>query len=290
MVAQQKRSQQLNAYTVLETEVSIRETARPIQVARILEPGIWHARVPLKPSERDFFPKLSDTFAGASDARIASGHRVSPDLGGIKIREESAWATPEAKELESLLLSLYSVIKSFTAPEMEQLRYPAGKNIDFIKGVLSQNGLTLEQFLESSQGHFTSRWANVSLHGDSSRAHSHLDSEISAVCFIDLGEELADGTVVKHGEREVVVSQNGGFSFLDPNIPQCCPRGPRYATTDIYPETTQGTILLFPSNILHSVASYFSPAGRPRITAAFNIAPGAIPGEGIDLTQEHIYG
>lgn len=114
-----------------------------------------------------------------------------------------------------------------------------------------------------SAAHAVDQWANVMETGDYSYPHCHYDSQVSLVYYLDPGE--AD-------PREKMA---GRFHFSDPRIPYCCSTHPERPTRGLLPDIRGGTMIMFPSELVHFVHPY---RGRtPRITLAWNISPGLRP-------------
>jgi hypothetical protein len=108
-------------------------------------------------------------------------------------------------------------------------------------------------------------WANIYRHNDYCMPHSHIRSMASVVYMVDEGE--AD-------EQDPVA---GKFSFVDPRLDACCRQKTQYMTSPVYPPMPAGTMIIFPSQLVHYVNPY--TGRRPRITLSWNINDRAIPGE-----------
>lgn len=107
-------------------------------------------------------------------------------------------------------------------------------------------------------------WANVYRNGDYCPPQSQLRSTASVLYCLDAGDEDAED------------SRNGRFCFVDPRLRNCCPHQEGCMTTPFCPEMSAGTMLIFPSQLVHTVNPY---AGmRPRITLSWNINKHALPG------------
>jgi hypothetical protein len=111
--------------------------------------------------------------------------------------------------------------------------------------------------------HVTDRWANVMEPTDYSAAHSHYESAGSVIYLVDPGE-----TNPQH-------PLSGLFEIMDPRIAFCCSQAPERPTRGLIPQMMAGLMLLFPSELLHSVHPYYGT--RPRVTLAWNINPGQRP-------------
>lgn len=109
-------------------------------------------------------------------------------------------------------------------------------------------------------------WANVYRVGDYCMPHSHYRSTASVVYCLDVGDE----------EEESV---NGRFCFVDPRLPCCCQKEQGYMTTPFLPTLSPGTMIIFPSQLVHAVNPYFGT--RPRLTLSWNINAHRLPGEAL---------
>lgn len=107
-------------------------------------------------------------------------------------------------------------------------------------------------------------WANVYRAGDYCIPHSHLRSTASVVYCLDVGDEDSTDPI------------NGRFYFADPRLSICCKSQAGYMTNAFFPKMQPGTMLIFPSQLVHAVNPYAGE--RPRITLSWNINPHAIPG------------
>jgi hypothetical protein len=107
-------------------------------------------------------------------------------------------------------------------------------------------------------------WANVYRAGDYCLPHSHLRSTASVVYCLDPGDEDMDDL------------QAGKFCFVDPRLPNCCQHQEGCMTTPFFPGMEAGTMLIFPSQLVHTVNLYAGK--RPRITLSWNINKNVLPG------------
>jgi hypothetical protein len=62
-------------------------------------------------------------------------------------------------------------------------------------------------------------------------------------------------------------------------MPACCQDEPERMTTLLVPDMQPGTLLMFPSEVIHFVTPYTGKS--PRITLAWNIDSKPIPGHAI---------
>ena len=119
--------------------------------------------------------------------------------------------------------------------------------------------------LECDQAVVDLSWANVYRSGDYCMPHSHLRSTASVVYCLDPGDEDLEDP---HGGR---------FCFVDPRLRNCCEEQEGCLTTPFLPGMTAGTMLIFPSQLVHAVNPYTGK--RPRITLNWNINKNALTGE-----------
>lgn len=107
-------------------------------------------------------------------------------------------------------------------------------------------------------------WASIYRAGDYCMPHSHRRSTASVVYCLDAGEEDRDDSI------------NGRFSFVDPRLACCCQESEGYVTTPFLPDLSAGTMMIFPSQLVHAVNPYHGQ--RPRITLSWNINAQPFPG------------
>lgn len=117
--------------------------------------------------------------------------------------------------------------------------------------------------LESEEAVVDLCWAGVYRAGDYCLPHSHVRTVASVVYCLDPGDEdLGD-------------PQGGRFSFVDPRLATCCPDQKECMTAPFLPDMTAGTMIIFPSQLVHIVNPYNGV--RPRITLSWNINKTALP-------------
>ena len=107
-------------------------------------------------------------------------------------------------------------------------------------------------------------WANVYRSGDYCMPHSHRRSTASVIYCLDTGDEDPDDP------------NSGRLCFVDPRLRNCCQEQEGCMTTPFVPGMTAGTMLIFPSQLVHAVNPYTGI--RPRITLSWNINNNALPG------------
>ena len=107
-------------------------------------------------------------------------------------------------------------------------------------------------------------WASVYRGGDYCMPHSHLRTMASVVYFLDSGDTATSDSL------------DGRFCFVDPRIDQCCGEEAGRMTTPFMPPATPGTMILFPSQLVHCVNPYFGH--KPRISLSWDIDKTRISG------------
>lgn len=110
-------------------------------------------------------------------------------------------------------------------------------------------------------------WANVYRRGEYCMPHSHLRSTASIVYFLASGDEDAGDPL------------GGRFYFADPRLPGCCKEEADKMTTPTIPDSAPGTMIIFPSQVIHCVNPYHGE--QPRITLSWNVSQVAVPGSAL---------
>jgi uncharacterized protein (TIGR02466 family) len=116
------------------------------------------------------------------------------------------------------------------------------------------------------QWHY-SAWANINRKGHSNTVHGHPGSFWSAVYWVDSGDR--EHSLGVGGELEFIDPRGITPTLLNPalrmRIEGCLTAGHVSTVTP-----SSGTLLMFPSWLMHSVRRY--KGDRPRISVAFNFA------------------
>lgn len=102
----------------------------------------------------------------------------------------------------------------------------------------------------------TGSWGNISRKNEYLSAHSHDNCLASVVYMLEPGDINPDNRL------------DGRFAIIDPRVPECCDREPERVTMEVSPEMQRGSLLFFPSQIVHHVHLYTGTS--PRITLAWN--------------------
>ena len=110
-------------------------------------------------------------------------------------------------------------------------------------------------------------WASIYDNGDYCMPHSHTRSTASVLYFLD------------NGDDDPADPGGGRFCFTDPRLSVCCPEQEGCMTVSFLPDATPGTMMIFPSQLVHCVNPYWGE--RPRITLSWNINADALPGEAL---------
>ncbi len=126
-----------------------------------------------------------------------------------------------------------------------------------------------DQALGVEGGAIDMGWVNVYSKGDYVVAHAHWRSEASVVYLFDEGEPDPEDT------------QSGLFSFIDPRLELCCQLQPGLMSHPTSPTLRRGSMLIFPSGLVHAVNPY--GGRRPRISLSWNINRAALEGDTLTL-------
>ena len=126
--------------------------------------------------------------------------------------------------------------------------------------------------VKSEDGHIDMAWANVYGSGDYAVAHSHIRSRGSVVYMLDDGEP--------DGEDP----QAGRLMIIDPRFAPCCKVRPEYMTNPFCPLLEPGSMIVFPSSLVHAVNPHSGT--RPRITIAWNINSRKLKGDTLEMMRQ----
>jgi len=107
--------------------------------------------------------------------------------------------------------------------------------------------------------------ANIFKTGDYCMPHSHTRTRVSLVYSVSCGDPDPEHTL------------SGELCFVDPRLDVCCPKEAGHMTSPLVPDMEPGTMVLFPSSLVHCVTPYTGES--PRITLAWNIDKKSVPGE-----------
>ena len=100
-------------------------------------------------------------------------------------------------------------------------------------------------------------WVNVSRRGDYSMPHTHPDSTASVVYCLDSGDPNPHDPM------------DGLLAFVDPRYPACCREDAAFMNTPFIPKMLPGSMIIFPSTLVHCVNPYAGE--RPRITFSWDL-------------------
>lgn len=107
-------------------------------------------------------------------------------------------------------------------------------------------------------------WGNIYHNGDYCMPHSHLRAAASVVYFVSLGDDDPQHPM------------SGRFCIGDPRSKACCQMETDRMTHSLIPDVRPGSMLIFPSQLVHFVNPYTGRA--PRITLSWNINLQALQG------------
>ncbi|MDH5517968.1 MAG: 2OG-Fe(II) oxygenase family protein [Gammaproteobacteria bacterium] len=100
-------------------------------------------------------------------------------------------------------------------------------------------------------------WGNINRHNQYLNPHSHTNCIGSVVYCVDTGDQDPDNEL------------SGRFVIVDPRVEECCPLEPGRVTLELTPDMKPGTMIVFPSDIVHFVHPY--TGHKPRMTIAWNL-------------------
>jgi len=104
----------------------------------------------------------------------------------------------------------------------------------------------------------TASWASVSRKHEYLAGHSHNDCIASVVYMLNPG----------NGKNENGL--DGRFAIIDPRVPGCCNIEEGCVTMEVAPDMNEGSMIIFPSQLVHHVHPY--TGDEPRITLAWNFS------------------
>ncbi len=142
--------------------------------------------------------------------------------------------------------------------KLDEWRFPAARLIHARALRMCQLMLGRDQLFVDSA------WGNVYRGGDYCMPHSHLRSTASVVYFLALGDD------------DPAHPLSGRFCIGDPRVQVCCQMEEGRMTHSLIPEVRAGSMIIFPSQMVHYVNPY--TGHTPRITLAWNITLAALPG------------
>ncbi|MDF1748066.1 MAG: putative 2OG-Fe(II) oxygenase [Alphaproteobacteria bacterium] len=111
-------------------------------------------------------------------------------------------------------------------------------------------------------------WASVYRKGEFIGPHAHRRTEMSLVYHLEPPDPKDRAEF------------NGALGITDPRVAKCCPTSPGCVTSQIYPPLDPGTLVMFPSFVVHYVTPYLGDAHR--ISIAWNIAREKLEGNVAD--------
>ena len=112
------------------------------------------------------------------------------------------------------------------------------------------------QAVGKNNAEITASWASVSRKNEYLAGHSHTDCIASVVYMLEPG----------NGKNENGL--DGRFAITDPRAPGCCNIEEGRVTMEVSPDMNKGSMIIFPSELVHHVHPY--TGDEPRITLAWN--------------------
>ena len=126
--------------------------------------------------------------------------------------------------------------------------------------------------VKSPAGVIDMGWANVYQPGDYIVAHAHIRSQGSVVYMLDDGEPDPED---RHA---------GLFGIIDPRFSACCKLREGYMTHPFCPVMGPGSMIVFPSSLVHAVNPH--AGGRPRVTLAWNLNREKLEGDTLAMLRQ----
>lgn len=126
--------------------------------------------------------------------------------------------------------------------------------------------------LECDQAVIDLGWANVYRTGDYCAPRSQLRATASVVYCLDPGDEDTEDTA------------SGRLCFVDPRLGNCCQEQEGCMTTPFFPDMVAGTMIIFPSQLVHTVYPYTGK--RPLITISWNLNKDVLTGPPLPVSAE----
>lgn len=102
----------------------------------------------------------------------------------------------------------------------------------------------------------TTSWASISRKHEYLAGHSHTECIASVVYMLEPGNSKNENGL------------DGRFAIIDPRVSGCCPYEAGRATRELLPDMSRGSMIVFPSELVHHVHPY--TGDEPRITIAWN--------------------
>ena len=111
-------------------------------------------------------------------------------------------------------------------------------------------------------------WASVYRKGEFIGPHAHRRTEMSLVYHLEPPDPKDRAEF------------NGALGITDPRVAKCCPTSPGCVTSQIYPPLDPGTLVMFPSFVVHYVTPCLGDGHR--ISISWNIAREKLAGKVAD--------
>jgi Putative 2OG-Fe(II) oxygenase len=122
-----------------------------------------------------------------------------------------------------------------------------------------------KRMLKTEQAHVDASWGNIYRREDYCIPHSHIRAQAGVVYMVDVGDESA------------AESLDAKFYIADPRVSYCCQHHPGHMTRMLIPAMKQGSMIIFPGQVMHGVNPYFG--ARPRLTMSWNLNLEQIAGD-----------
>jgi hypothetical protein len=245
------------------------------------------AWMPFVPDELDFLFTL--IMPEYTDIRISARGSMGSDIIHLGLKAVEVWpkdrgaeicGDPTIRKITFTDIQEYHprlVAKILEFEENHRLRRrhthgAGGTRIDHLEKWISSEAELIharakalfKRVLECDEAVVDLSWANVFRAGDYCMPHSHLRSTASVIYCLDAGDEDSED------------STSGRLCFVDPRLSNCCQEQDGCVTTPFFPGMAAGTMIIFPSQLVHAVNPYTGK--RPHITLSWNINKNVLPG------------
>jgi hypothetical protein len=138
--------------------------------------------------------------------------------------------------------------------------------------LINERAKTLfRKVIGAPEAHVDAMWANIYRKGESIGPHSHRRTIASMLYLLEPGDEDPD------------CEYSGRFSIVDPRVDVCARLQEGFLTNPYVPPLVEGSLLIFPAQLVHHVSAYFGE--RPRITLTWNVHGEPVPGSVRDRVQ-----
>ncbi len=193
---------------------------------------------------------------------------VWPEGQGIRGRGDNVIAMTQFTDTEAYhpgliakCLALYedSSVKRMVSPSASGTKIHMVEEWDLPEArLLTARVLAFfQRVFRQPQGFIHISWVNITRTGEYSMPHTHPDCSAVAVYALDAGDPNPSDPM------------DGQLAFVDPRYDACCRTDKNFMTTPFSPRMPPGSMIIFPSSLVHCVNPY--AGNRPRLTFSFDL-------------------